>query len=96
MTGVQTCALPIFIGHIGGLDVCAQALGAAARLIEDGKYDRFLAERYAGWDAAGSKTMLAGQLSLEDIAGRVAREALDPQPKSGRQEFLENLLNRYV
>ena len=86
----------LLLGHIGGLDVCAQALGAAARLIEDGKYDRFLAERYAGWDAPGSKAMLAGKLSLEEIAGRVAREALDPQPKSGRQEFLENLLNRYV
>jgi xylose isomerase len=86
----------LLLGHIGGLDVCAQALIAAARLIEDGKYDRVIAERYAGWDTPAAKAMLEGKFSLDDIAGRVAREGIDPQPKSGRQEFLENLLNRYV
>jgi xylose isomerase len=86
----------LLLGHIGGLDVCAQALGAAARLIEDGKYDRFLVERYAGWDALDNKAMLAGKFPLEEIAGRVASKGVDPKPKSGRQEFLENLLNRYV
>jgi xylose isomerase len=86
----------LLIGHIGGLDVCAQALAAAARLIEDGQYDRFLAERYAGWDSPAAKTMLAAQSSLEEIASRVARDGIDPKPKSGRQEFLENLLNRFV
>jgi xylose isomerase len=86
----------LLIGHIGGLDVCAQALEAAARLIEDGAYDRFLVERYAGWDSAAAKAMLGGQASLDDIAGRAARERIDPKPKSGRQEFLENLLNRFV
>jgi xylose isomerase len=86
----------LLIGHIGGLDVCAQALTSAAKLIEDGGYDRFLAERYAGWDSPAAKAMLAGQASLEDIAGRVARDGVDPRPKSGRQEFLENLLNRFV
>ena len=86
----------LLLGHIGGLDVCAQALGAAARLIEDGQYDRFLAERYAGWDEPAAQAMLGGKFSLEDIAGRVAREGVDPRPRSGRQEYLENLLNRFV
>ena len=40
--------------------------------------------------------MLAGKASLEEIAARVARERIDPKPKSGRQEYLENLLNRFV
>jgi xylose isomerase len=86
----------LLLGHIGGLDVCAQALIAASKLIEDGKYDRFLAERYAGWEASGPKAMLEGKATLEEIAGRVAREGIEPKPRSGRQEFLENLLNRYV
>jgi xylose isomerase len=86
----------LLLGHIGGLDVCAQALSAAARLIEDGKYDAFLAERYSGWDAGQAKEMLAGKVSLADIAARVASAGVDPKPKSGRQEFLENLLNRYI
>ena len=86
----------LLIGHVGGLDVCAQALIAAARLIEDGGYDRFLAERYAGWDAAEARAMLGGKASLAEIAARVARDGVDPRPKSGRQEYLENLLNRFV
>jgi xylose isomerase len=86
----------LLYGHIGGLDTCAEALISAARLIQDGKYDRFLAERYAGWDGDEGKAMLAGKRSLEDIAARVARDGIEPKPKSGRQEFLENLLNRYV
>ncbi len=44
----------LLYGHIGGLDVIARALLSAARLIEDGKYDEFLTERYAGWDKAES------------------------------------------
>jgi xylose isomerase len=86
----------LLIGHIGGLDVCAQALIAAARLIEDGAYDRFLAERYAGWDAPHARAMLGGAASLAEIAARVARDGVDPKPRSGRQEYLENLLNRFV
>jgi xylose isomerase len=86
----------LLLGHIGGLDVCAQALTAAARLIEDGKYDSFLAERYSGWEAGQAKEMLTGKVSLAEIAARVASAGVDPKPKSGRQEFLENLLNRYI
>jgi len=88
--------IDLLYGHIGGLDTLALALEAAARLIEDGKYDAFLAERYAGWDAPAAKAMLAPGASLEAIAARVAAEKIDPKPRSGRQEFLENLVNRYV
>jgi xylose isomerase len=86
----------LLIGHIGGLDVCAQALIAAAKLIEDGEYDRFLAGRYARWDAPEARAMLGGKASLAEIAARVARDGVDPRPRSGRQEYLENLLNRFV
>jgi xylose isomerase len=83
-------------GHIGGLDVCAQALLAAARLIEDGKFDEALAARYAGWGAAEAQAMLAPDATLDGIAARVVTQGINPKPRSGRQEFLENLLNRYV
>ena len=86
----------LLYGHIGGLDALAQALEAAARLIEDGKYDAFLADRFKGWDAPEAKAMLASGASLEKIAARVAAERIEPKPRSGRQEFLENLFNRYL
>jgi len=86
----------LLYGHIGGLDVCAQALMAAARLIEDGKFDAFLSERYSGWTDPKAQAMLAPDATLDGVAGRVSAEGLDPKPRSGRQEWVENLINRYV
>jgi xylose isomerase len=83
-------------GHIGGLDTCARALLGAAKLIEDGKYDAHVAQRYAGWNAAEAMAMLAPGASLDAIAARVVEQTIDPKPRSGLQEFLENLVNRYV
>ncbi|HXW20783.1 MAG TPA: xylose isomerase, partial [Roseiarcus sp.] len=51
---------------------------------------------YAGWDKPEGRAMLAGERSLEDIAKRVADKKIEPRPRSGRQEFLENLVNRYL
>jgi xylose isomerase len=86
----------LLYGHIGGLDVCAHALMAAARMIEDGKFDAFLSQRYAGWADPKAQAMLAPDATLDAIAARVAAEKLDPKPRSGRQEWVENLVNRYV
>jgi len=83
-------------GHIGGLDVLARGLKGAAALIEDGTYDKFLEDRYAGWNTAGAKDMLGGKATLASIADRVVKDNVNPQPKSGQQEYLENLINRFV
>jgi xylose isomerase len=82
--------------HAGAMDACARGLKAAARMIEDKALSAPLEERYAGWSRAEAKAMLAGQRSLEDIARRVIEEGIEPQPRSGRQEWLENVVNRYV
>src|SRR5271170_2424687 len=86
----------LLLGHIGGIDACAAALVAAAHLIEDGKFDAARAERYAGWDKPAAQAMLKKGATLDEIAARVAKEKIDPKPRSGRQEFYENLLNRYL
>jgi xylose isomerase len=86
----------LLLGHIGGIDACAAALVAAVRLIEDGKFDAAREERYAGWTKGEAQAMLKKGATLESIAARVVKEKIDPKPKSGRQEFYENLLNRYV
>ena len=82
-------------GHIGGLDTLARGLKAAAALIADGTYDKAVDERYAGWNSPAAQKMLTSE-SLADIAARVERDNINPQPKSGRQEYLENLINRFV
>jgi xylose isomerase len=86
----------LLIGHIGAMDCCARGLKAAARMIEDKALSGPLAERYAGWESAEAQAMLSGGATLEDIAGRVVKNMIDPQPRSGRQEYLENVVNRYV
>ncbi|MGO1163047.1 xylose isomerase [Brucella pseudogrignonensis] len=85
----------LLIGHIGGMDCCARGLKAAARMIEDGALTKPLDERYAGWSGDFGKK-LATSLSLEQIASEVETKNINPQPKSGRQEYLENVVNRYV
>ncbi|MEJ8476754.1 xylose isomerase [Roseibium algae] len=83
-------------GHIGGMDCCARGLKAAAKMVEDGALQNPLDERYAGWNQPEAQKMLRGEYSLEDIAAKVERENINPEPKSGRQEYLENVVNRYV
>lgn len=80
--------------HVGGMDVCARGLIAAAAMLEDGGLERMRAERYAGWDRPEAKAMLSSDLA--SIAARVESEGVDPQPVSGRQERLENWVNRFM
>jgi xylose isomerase len=86
----------LLIGHIGGMDCCARGLKAAAKMIEDKALSQPLANRYAGWDSAESQKMLRGEYSLGEIAARVESQDINPQPRSGQQELLENVVNRYV
>lgn len=74
---------------------CAKALLNGRRLLEDAKLQTIVDERYSGWKTAQNKAMLAGKESLEQIAARVEKKNINPQPKSGQQERLENLINRY-
>jgi xylose isomerase len=83
-------------GHVGGLDVLARGLKGAAAMIEDGTFDKAQEARYAGWNEKGAQAMLNGERTLEQIAQWVEAENINPQPKSGQQEYLENLVNRFV
>jgi xylose isomerase len=83
-------------GHIGGMDVCARALKAAAKMIEDNVWGSHVEERYAGWKSAEGKALLSGKRSLSEIAERVEKKNINPKPRSGGQEYLENVINRYV
>jgi len=65
-------------------------------MIEDKALSAPLAERYRGWQDAEAQAMFKGERTLEEIAERVRRDQIDPKPRSGRQEKLENIVNRYV
>ncbi|WIV51028.1 xylose isomerase [Marivivens sp. LCG002] len=84
----------LILGHVGGMDVCAAGLKAAARMLEDGKLEEARSARYAGWDTEAGKALLSSD--LESIHAKVLAENINPEPRSGRQERLENLVNRYL
>jgi xylose isomerase len=77
------------------MDVCAKAFKAAAQLFENGALEAARAERYAGWNTDDAKGMLANG-DLESISERVLATGMSPEPASGRQERLENLVNRFL
>ncbi len=85
----------LILAHVGGMDVCARALKAAAALWEDGSLERARNARYADWDRPENRAMLEGG-SLDAIAAKVLADGVDPHPRSGRQERLENIWNRFV
>ena len=80
--------------HAGAMDVCARGFKAAAAMLEDGTLEAMRDERYAGWESPNAKAMLEGDLA--SIAAQVAKDGINPQPRSGRQEILENIVNRFV
>ncbi len=87
-------AQDLVAAHIGGMDVCARGLKAAVAMIADGGLETALSERYAGWSTPEAAAMLDS--GLEEISARVLREGINPVPRSGRQEILENYVNRFV
>lgn len=84
----------LILAHVGGMDVCAAGLKAAAKMLEDGELEAKRDARYAGWNSPEAQAMLSSDLAA--ITERVEREDINPQPKSGQQERLENIVNRYV
>ncbi len=85
----------LFYAHIGGMDAFARALVVASEILEKSEYRKFRKERYASFDSGKGKDFEAGKLSLEDLR-QFAIENGEPQTKSGRQEWLENIVNRYL
>jgi xylose isomerase len=85
----------LIAAHVGGMDICARGFKAAAAMLEDGGLEAARADRYAGWNGADAQHMLY-DATLEDIEIRVLNDGINPEPLSGRQEQLENWVNRFV
>lgn len=86
----------LFHGHIGGIDILARSLLNAAAMIEGGEIEALVAERYAGWRSADAQAMLSGGSSLEAISDAAVAGKIDPKPRSGKQEYVENIVSRYI
>jgi xylose isomerase len=91
----STDAVDLFYAHIGGIDCFARALIVADEILQKSDYKNFRKERYASFDAGKGKDFESGKLSLEDLRN-LAVEKGEPALVSGRQEYLENLINRFI
>lgn len=85
----------LFFAHIGGMDTFARALIAADNILQKSEYRSFRKERYASFDSGRGAAFEQGKLSLEDLR-QIALESGEPEVRSGRQEWLENIINRYI
>jgi xylose isomerase len=86
----------LFHAHIGGMDVCARALLVASEMITQGQLAQALEERYQGWQQPWGQDILAGKVSLQALSEHVLSADRDVRPVSGRQEYLENIVNRFL
>ena len=85
----------LFHAHIGGMDTFARALVIAENVLQKSEYKKIRTERYTSFDAGKGKEFEEGKLSLEDLRNH-AVESGEPAVKSGKQEYLENIINRFI
>ena len=91
----STDSADLFYAHIGGMDTFARALITADAILEKSDFKKFRKDRYSSFDSGKGKEFEDGKLSLEDLRA-YAIETGEPEQISGRQEYLENIVNRYI
>jgi xylose isomerase len=85
----------LFHAHIGGMDAYALAFKKARRILADGKFTKFVANRYASYDSGFGADIEKRKVGFRDLAKLVDKLG-EPKPRSAKQEFLENMLADYV
>ena len=87
----------IFLSYIAGMDTFALGLKAAAKIIEDGRLDKFVDDRYASWTTGIGADIIAGKADMESLEKyAVEKGEVTDSLSSGRQEYLESVLNQIM
>ena len=86
----------LFHAHVGGMDTLAESLLRAAALIEEKSLQDFVDDRYSGWKSGLGLEIAEGNQSLESLHATVLAGGVEPEPRSGRQEMLENRVNNVL
>jgi xylose isomerase len=88
--------IDLFHAHIGGMDAFARGLKIAAAIRADGRLGNFVKERYGSWDTSIGKEIEAGDASFKTLEAYMLGKGDVTPNTSGRQEFLENLINEFI
>lgn len=86
----------LFYAHIGGMDNFARALLTASKILEESEYRKLRKERYASFDSENGQAFEAGKLDLSQLRDIAAASGSEPRVASGKQEYFENMINRYI
>ena len=86
----------LFHAHIGGMDAFARGLKVAAKIRSEGTMKDIVKKRYASWDAGIGAKIESGKASFDDLEAYMLAKGEADKNVSGRQEMLENILNRYI
>lgn len=87
--------IDLFHAHIGGMDAFARGLKIAAAIRADGRLADFVQNRYRSWDAGIGKDIEQGKTSFKQLEAYALKQG-EPELESGRQEYLENLINEFI
>ncbi|MBS33839.1 MAG: xylose isomerase [Verrucomicrobiota bacterium] len=86
----------LFHAHIGGMDTFARGLKVAAAIRADGRLEAFVKNRYRSWDTGIGKKIESGKASFKSLETYMLKKGEVTRNESGRQEFLENLINEFI
>ena len=86
----------IFLAHIAGMDAFALGLRNAVKIIEDGRIDSFVEERYSSYNTGIGLDIVNGTATLESLSDYALALEEDVKPASGRQEYLESVVNSVI
>jgi xylose isomerase len=88
--------LDLFYAHIGGMDAFARGLKIAVAIRKDGRLADFVKSRYSSWDSGIGSRIETGNATLKEIEAYIMKKGEAAPNASGRQEFLENLINEFI
>lgn len=86
----------LFYGHIAGMDAFARGLKIAAAIRKDGRLAQFVKERYSSWNSGIGAKIEKGRAKLQDLESYILEKGDISPNRSGRQEYLENLINEFI
>ncbi|MBI3879660.1 MAG: xylose isomerase [Verrucomicrobia bacterium] len=86
----------LFHAHIGGMDAFARGLKIAAAIRKDGRLAEFVKQRYASWDSGIGRDIEKGKVGFRELSAYMMKKGEATANTSGRQEFLENLINEFI
>jgi xylose isomerase len=86
----------LFHAHIGGMDAFARGLKIAAAIRKDGRLADFVKQRYSSWDSGVGKRIESGKENFDTLEAYMLKKGEAEANTSGRQEFLENLINEFI